>query len=249
MDGSIKMLADTFLQLVDNTVDDFDPIRVLTMLCGRCVDLLDISAAAVALVDPDSALQVVVGSSDQAVQLLQVQIDTDGACVDAFRSGHPVFHNDDNGSSPRLGRDADTARLQCVHAFPMRARDRTIGTLNLFSTQPQALWDIDITVAQTFADAAAIALLNDRAISALHQLTMQLQGALTSRIVIEQAKGTIAERAGVSMDEAYERLRSHARSHHNRLTTVAEAVVAHTLTADIGTAIGATRRPRLASQT
>jgi GAF domain-containing protein len=248
VDGSIRMLAGTFLQLVDNTVDDFDPIALLTMLCGRCVDLLDISAAGVALVDTDGALQVVAGSSEQALRLSQFHIETDGACLDAFRAGHPVFHHDENGSWPRFGRDANTTPVQCVHVFPMRARARTVGTLNLFRTRPRAMWDTDVTVAQTLADAAAIAVLNDRAISALHQLTIQLQGALTSRIVIEQAKGTIAEHAGVSMDEAYERLHSYARSHQKKLSTVAEAIVAHTLTADIGTAIGATRRPRLASQ-
>jgi GAF domain-containing protein len=246
VDGSIKMLADTFLQLVDNTADDFDPIGHLTMLCGRCVDLLDISAAAVALVETDGALRVVAGSSHQATRLLQVQIATDGACLDALRSGHPVFH-DENSRWPRLGRDANTAPVQSVHAFPMRARDRTVGTLNLFRTQPHALWDSDVTVAQTLGDAAAIALLQDRAISALHQLTVQLQGALNSRIIIEQAKGTIAEHAGVGMDEAYARLLAYARNHQTKLTTVAEAIVAHTLTADIGTAIGTSRRGRIAS--
>jgi len=131
----------------------------------------------------------------------------------------------------------------------MRARDQAIGTLNLFRTQPLSLWDTDVTLAQTFADAAAIALLQDRAISALHQLTVQLQGALKSRIIIEQAKGTIAEHADVSMDEAYARLLAYARNHQTKLTNVAEAIVARTLTADIGTAIGTSRRPpRLASQ-
>ena len=245
MDGSIKMLAETFLQLVDNTVDDFDPIGLSTMLCGRCVDLLDVSQAAVALVDTDGALQVVAGSSEQAIRLAQFQLDTEGPSLEAFRSSHPVFHDDLNSTWPQA---ANTAPLQSLHAFPMRARDQAVGTLNLFRTQPRAMWDTDVTVAQTFADAAAIALLQDRAISALHQLTVQLQGALKSRIVIEQAKGTIAERASVSMDEAYARLLAYARNHQTKLTNVAEAIVARTLTADIGTAIGTSRRPRLASQ-
>ncbi len=240
MDGSIKMLAETFLQLVDNTADDFDPIGLLTMLCGRCVDLFDVSDAVVALVETDGALQVVAGSSEQAIRFAQFQVETEGPCLDAFRSSRPVFHNDLTGTWPHA---ADSAPLQSLCTFPMRARDRTVGTLNLFTTRPRAMWDTDVTVAQTFADAAAVALLQDRAISALHHLTMQLQGALTSRIIIEQAKGTIAERASVSMDEAYARLLAYARNHNTKLTNVAEAIVARTLTADIGTAIGARRRP------
>jgi GAF domain-containing protein len=246
VDGSIKMLAETFLQLVDNTADDFDPIGLLAMLCGRCIDLLDVSEAAVALVDTDGALQVVAGSSHHATRLARFQVETDGPCVDAYRSGRPVFHYDVNSTWPRA---ANTAPLQSVHAFPMRARDQAVGILNLFRTQPRTLWDTDITVAQTFADAAAIALLQDRAISALHQLTVQLQGALKSRIIIEQAKGTIAEHASVSVDEAYARLLAYARNHQTKLTDVAEAIVARTLTADIGTAIGTSRRARIASQT
>jgi len=245
VDGSIKMLAETFIQLVDNTVDAFDPIGLLTMLSGRCVDVLDVSAAAVALVDANGALRVVAGSSDEVMRLAQFDIEGEGPSLDAFRSRHAVFHNDLQCTSTR----AAAVPLRSLHAFPMRARDQAVGTLNLFRTQPRGLGDTDVTVAQTFADAAAIALLRDRAITALHQLTVQLQGALKSRIVIEQAKGTIAERTGVSMDEAYARLLAYARNHQTKLTNVAEAIVARTLTADIGTAIGTTRRPRLASQT
>jgi GAF domain-containing protein len=245
VDGSIKMLAETFLQLVDNTADDFDPIELLKMLCRRCIELFDVSEAAVALVDANGVLRVVASSSDQATRLAQFQIDTEGPCLDAYRSGRAVFHLDLDRAWPC---DTNTASLRSVHAFPMRARDQAVGTLNLFRTQPRSLWDTDVTLAQTFADAAAIALLQDRAISALHQLTVQLQGALKSRVIIEQAKGTIAEHAGVTMDEAYARLLAYARNHQTKLTNVAEAIVARSLSPDIGTAIGTTRRPRLTSQ-
>ena len=239
------MLAETFVQLVDHTADDFDPIGLLTMLCGRCIDLLDVSEAAVALVDANGVLRVVAGSSDQASRLAQFQVDTEGPCLDAYRSCRSVFHNGLDGSWPC---DTNAAPLRSVHVFPMRARAQAVGTLNLFRTQPRSLWDTDLTVAQTFADAAAIALLQDRAISALHQLTVQLQGALESRIIIEQAKGTIAEHAGVTMDEAYARLLAYARNRQTKLTNVAEAIVARTLTPDIGTAIGTSRRAGLASR-
>ena len=136
MDGSIKMLAETFVQLVDHTADDFDPIGLLTMLCGRCIDLLDVSEAAVALVDANGVLRVVAGSSDQASRLAQFQVDTEGPCLDAYRSCRSVFHNGLDGAWPC---DTNTAHLRSVHAFPMRARDQAVGTLNLFRTQPRLL--------------------------------------------------------------------------------------------------------------
>jgi hypothetical protein len=112
----------------------------------------------------------------------------------------------------------------------MRVRDTVVGSLNLFMAKPGPLWDADVSLAQAFAHAAAIGLLQNKTVSDLHQLTAQLQRALSSRVIIEQAKGTIAERAGVGMDEAFEQLRSYARTHKMKLTSVALAVVAHTLT-------------------
>lgn len=230
-----EILAETFLQLADTIIDDFDVIDLLTMLSSRCVDLLDASATGILLADIHGSLQVVAASSEKATDLELFQIQNEeGPCLDAFHTGKAVVHNDlaEPSPWPHFARAAISAGLMSVHAFPMRLRDKVLGTLNLFMTKPGPLSDADITVAQALAHAATIALLQDKTAVDLHQLTAQLQGALNSRVIIEQAKGTITERAGIGMDEAFERLRAYAREHNHKLAEIAEAVVSHTLTAD-----------------
>jgi GAF domain-containing protein len=229
------ILAETFLQLADTIVDDFDVIELLTMMSDRCIELLDASASGILLVDPHGVLQVVAASSEEAtlLELFQLQHE-EGPCLDAFRTGEVVVHANlpEDNPWPGFAHAAIHAGFLSVHAFPMRLRDSVLGTLNLFMSEPRPLSDADVTVAQAFAHAATIAILHDKAVNNLSQLAAQLQGALSSRVVIEQAKGTLAERAGIGMDEAFERLRSYAREHHRKLTSVALAVVAHSLTAD-----------------
>ena len=228
------LLADTFVQLADTLVDDFDVIDLLTILSQRCVDLLDASASGILFADAQGRLHVVAASSEQAnvLELFQIQ-NEEGPCMDAFRTGKAVVHNDltERSPWPRFGPRAIQEGLPSVHAFPMRVRRTVLGTLNLFMNAPVRLSDADVTVAQALAHAATIALLQNRAAQDANRLTAELQGALNSRIAIEQAKGAIAERAGVGMDEAFQRLRSYARNHGRKLTDVAEALVAHTLTA------------------
>lgn len=228
------LLADTFVQLADTLVDDFDVIDLLTMLSQRCVDLLDASASGILFADVQGRLHVVAASSEQAnvLELFQIQ-NEEGPCMDAFRTGKSVIHNDLTAVSPwpRFGQRAIEEGLLSVHAFPMRVRTTVLGTLNLFMDVPGQLSDADVTVAQALAHAATIALLQNRATQDANRLTAELQGALNSRIAIEQAKGAIAERAGVGMDEAFFRLRSFARKNGRKLTEVAEALVAHKLTA------------------
>jgi len=229
-----EILAETFLQLADTIVDDFDVIDLLTMLSGRCVELLDASASGILLAaDDHGTLHVVAASSETAnlLELFQLQ-NEEGPCLDAFRTGKPVTHSDLASASPwpRFGPAATAGGFRSVHAFPMRLRDTVLGTVNLFMSEPGPLSDADVSVAQAFAGAVTIALLQDKATTDAHELTAQLQGALNSRIIIEQAKGTIAERDGIGMDEAFERLRSYARTHGKKLADIAQAVVAHTFT-------------------
>jgi len=229
-----ELLADTFLALADTLVEDFDVIELLTMLSGRCVDLLGASATGILLADVDRTLHVVAASSEQAnlLELFQIQ-NQEGPCLDAFRTGTAVSHGNLGADSPwpAFGRRAIEEGLPSVHAFPMRVREKVLGTLNLFMAEPGPLTSADVSVAQALAHAATIALLQDRAATDANRLTAQLQGALASRITIEQAKGAIAERAGIGMDEAFARLRSYAREHNAKLTDVAEALVTRALPA------------------
>jgi AmiR/NasT family two-component response regulator len=108
-------------------------------------------------------------------------------------------------------------------------RDVTIGALNLLSVTQAPMEEADVIVARAFADLATLSIVQHRATAEAQLLNEQLSGALTSRVVIEQAKGVISERAGVDLAEAFSRLRAYARNSNLRLTDVAEAAVDGTL--------------------
>ncbi|MDQ6840499.1 MAG: GAF and ANTAR domain-containing protein, partial [Actinomycetota bacterium] len=227
-----QLLADTFLKLADTLVDDFDIIDVLTTLSGRCVELLDAAATGVLLADTSGALQVMAASSEAAnvLELFQVQ-NEEGPCLEAFRLGQAVAHEDleTDNPWPRFAAKASGAGFASVHAFPMTVRGNVLGTLNLFMIEPGPLPAADVVIAQALAHAATLALLQDRVAEDRQRLTAQLQGALNSRITIEQAKGVISQMASIGTDEAFARLRSYARSHNAKLTDVAAGVVNRTL--------------------
>ncbi|MDQ2729144.1 MAG: GAF and ANTAR domain-containing protein [Actinomycetota bacterium] len=229
------VLADTFLKLADTLVDDFDVIDVLTTLSGRCVDLLDAAATGILLADTCGAMQVMAASSEAAnvLELFQIQ-NEEGPCLDAFRSGAAVAHDDLRAGSPwpRFASKASGAGFLSVHAFPMVVRSNVLGTLNLFMTEARPLEPSDVTIAQALAHAATLALLQNRFAEDRQRLTAQLQGALNSRVTIEQAKGVISEMAHIGTDEAFLRLRTYARNHNAKLTEVAAGVVNRTLPED-----------------
>ena len=230
-----ELLADTFLLLADTLVDDFDPIEALTVLTDRCVELLGATAAGIMISDPQGALHVVAESSEEArvVELFQIQ-NAEGPCLDSFRTGEPVIHPDLAESPwPLFGPLAITAGLRAVHAFPMRLRAQVVGTLNLFMDRASTLNEVDAVAAQSFAHAATITVLQAQSAQRSQQLASQLQGALNSRITIEQAKGALAERAQVSPDEAFARLRRHARDTNAKLTDIAAAFVSRSLPPDV----------------
>jgi hypothetical protein len=227
-----ELLAATFLQLADTLVDDFDIVELLTRLSDRCVQLLDAAAAGIMIGNARGALQVMAASSENAnlLELFQIQ-NEEGPCLDAFRSGQAVVHANLAAASPwpRFGELAMRAGLPSVHAFPLRVRTHVLGTLNLFLATPGPLSGADVVVAQALTHAATLALLHSEAAQDSQRLTGQLQGALNSRIAIEQAKGALAERAGIGIDEAFCRLRGYARRHNFKLTDIATGVVARTL--------------------
>lgn len=230
-----ELLAQTFVELADTLVDDFDVIELLTMLSERCVELLDAAATGILLGDQRGRLQMIAASSEQAqvLELFQLQ-NSEGPCMDCYRSGQPVAHSNLAATNawPRFGPVAIEAGLPSVHAFPMRLRDQVVGTLNLFMAKSQALSGADIAVAQALADAASIAILQDHAARDSRSTVGQFQHALNSRVAIEQAKGALAERAGITTDEAFARLRQHARSQNMKLTSLASALVERTLSDD-----------------
>jgi len=223
------LLAQTFVELVDTLVDDFDIVDLLTLVTDRCVQVLDVSAAGLMLVAPEGDLRVVAFSSEavRIVELFELQAE-EGPCLDAYRSGRSIVNVDLTVGDSRWSHFVPVALdagFRSVHAFPMRLRGDIIGALNLFRSEVGDLDDLDILAAQALADVATIAILHHRAASEAQLVNEQLTHALNSRIVIEQAKGMLAERSRLSMEEAFSRLRKYARDHNLRLVDVALGIV------------------------
>ena len=229
-----RRLADAFVDLADTLVADYDVLDFLHGLAGHCVELLEVDAAGLMLADREGTLRVAASSTEQVrlLELFELQ-NEEGPCLECFRSGEAVAEEDlsEDGSSrwPQFSREALSAGFRSVAALPMRLREDTIGALNLFRSEPGPLLAVDRMVAQALADVATIGILQERGSRRREVLAQQLQQALTSRIVIEQAKGVIAERLGVHVDEAFERMRGYARSHGEQLSEVARRVVARDL--------------------
>ncbi len=221
-------LSDVFVQLADTLVDDFDVIDFLHVLTERCVELLGVSAAGLLLTDGQDTLQVVAASSERTrlLELFQLQTD-EGPCVDCFRSGRPVSVADlsSTGRWPNFAAAAAEVGYCAVHAVPMRLRSEILGALNFFDVGAGALDDSTLRIGQALADVATIGLLQQRAIHRRDVLTEQLQSALNSRVLIEQAKGMLAERLGLDMADAFTALRAAARRQNRRLSELARAVV------------------------
>ena len=222
------------VDLTDTLVDNFDVVELLTLLTDRCVEVLGVSAAGLMLVSPEGDLRVVASSSEEmrVVELFELQ-SQEGPGLDCYRTGESVLNQNlarDYGRWLRFGPIALEAGFQSVHAVPMRLRGLTIGALNLFRAKEGALDEADVTAAQALADVATIAILQHRAAIQAHIVVDQLNHALNSRIMIEQAKGMLAERTHLDMNEAFSWLRNHARSHNLLLVDVAQLVIDGTLT-------------------
>jgi GAF domain-containing protein len=226
-------VVQSLVELADTLVDDYDVIDVLSGLADRCVRLLGASAAGVMLAAPSGELRLVASSSEamRVVELFELQAQ-EGPCLDAYRTGERVGHESllaGAGRWPRFATVAIEAGFRSALALPLRLRDATIGALNLFSDEDRPMDEADVLVARAFADLAAISVLHQRATTEAQRINEQLTNALNSRIVIEQAKGVVFERAGVDMAEAFSRLRAYARDQNLRLTEVARAAIDGTL--------------------
>ena len=210
-------------------VADFDVIDFLHMLTDRSVRLLEASAAGVVLADPRGQLRVAAASSEEAslLELFQLQNDQ-GPCLECFRTGQPVTAADLAGVAqqwPRFAQAAMRSGFRSVQALPMRLRDQVIGALNLFAVQPDPFSPADLRIGQALADVATIGLLQERNVRRREAVAEQLQSALNSRVIIEQAKGKLAERLSIDMDRAFAMLRDYARNSNQRLTEVARDFV------------------------
>jgi transcriptional regulator with GAF, ATPase, and Fis domain len=224
-----ELLSDTFVDLADTMVADFDVIEFLHMLTDRSVQLLAASAAGVMLADPRGELRVAAASSEAAglLELFQIQND-EGPCLECIRAARPITATDLAAPEqpwPRFAAAATKAGFRTVEALPMRLRDQVIGALNLFRSEASPFGATERRLGQALADVATIGLLHERNVRRSETVAEQLQAALNSRVVIEQAKGKLAERLSIDMDHSFGLLRAHARSTNQRLTDVARQFV------------------------
>jgi GAF domain-containing protein len=225
----IDQLADVFVDVADTLVDDFDLIEFLHAVARHATDISGGAAAGVMLTGPDEALHHVGASSEDArlLELFQIQ-NAEGPCLDSFHSGVPVVVPDLSETHdrwPSFTPQALATGMASVHAFPMRLRERVIGGLNIFQSRRTELAPEDVRVLQALADMATIALIQEQALTRAEVISEQLQVALNSRTVLEQAKGAVARVFGITVEEAFVMLRAHARDTRQRLTDVAHEVV------------------------
>jgi transcriptional regulator with GAF, ATPase, and Fis domain len=223
------LLARTLVELADTLVADFDVVELLTLLADRCVEVLEVGAAGLMLAGPDGELRVMASSSEamRVLELFELQ-SKEGPCLDCYLAGKPVVDQDlarVTSRWPLFAAEAVAAGFHSVQALPLRWRGTVIGALNLFHVGSGEMLAPDVEAAQALADVATIAILQNRASLEAQVINQQLQHALNSRIVIEQAKGMVAQREGLNMEQAFSALRAHARNHNLRLVDVAEAVI------------------------
>jgi GAF domain-containing protein len=228
-----ERVSAAFVKITDTLVADYDVLDLLHALVEAAVDLLDAAAAGLLLADPHGELQLLASTSErsQLVEVLQLQAGS-GPCVESYSTGTLVVVEDIAALSekwPEFQAAALSQGFRSVHALPMRVYGRTIGAMGLFGENPGALSREDTAIGQALVDVATISILQERTIRESALVNEQLQRALNSRVLIEQAKGVIAYTSQVNMEEAFRRLRSYARSNNQSLQDTAASVIDGTL--------------------
>jgi GAF domain-containing protein len=247
-DDRAAELAQAFVELAGALANGYDVVELVDRLVQQSVHLLAVDAAGLVLADGGGALKVMAATSEQArfMEVLQLHADS-GPCLDCYHTGQPVDVDDlaaDAGRWPALANAAQHGGYRAVHAVPLRFREQVLGAMNMFSIRPGGLGSTDQKIAQALADVATVAILGHRTIRHSGEVVEQLQTALNSRVVIEQAKGMLAQQGGLTMAAAFRVLRQHARRNNQRVTDTARAVVDATLTLDAISAPHGTRSPR-----
>ncbi|MFF2243865.1 GAF and ANTAR domain-containing protein [Arthrobacter sp. NPDC058130] len=229
MTSRAERVSAAFVKLTGTLVADYDVLDLLHALVEASVDLLDATAAGLLIADPHGDLQVLASTSEesQLVEILQLQAG-EGPCVECYQTGTPVVLEDIaslEGQWPDFQAAALSQGFRSVQAVPMRVHGKTIGAMGLFGRNPGALTREDSAIGQALADVATISILQERTIRESALVNEQLQQALNTRVLIEQAKGVIAYRSRVDMEDAFRRLRSFARSNNQSLRETASQVI------------------------
>lgn len=237
---SQQRVLDILVEAVDTLTEDFDLIEFLHRLCARSIELLDVDAVGVMIVDQHGELQLI-AASDENTRLLELFAlqHEEGPCVRCYRTGQAQLNIDLTSAPVTLGFGPFAARARdagfvSTHALPMKLRQQVVGAVNLFHSRPSRLSESDVQIGQTLADVATISILQQRSIEQSYVEKAQLQAALTSRVTIEQAKGILSERHHLSLDSTFDAMRAYARPRHLRLTELAQQVIDNTFDGDLG---------------
>ena len=227
-----ERVSGAFVKLTDTLVADYDVLDLLHTLVEEAVGLLDITAAGLVLADPSGELQVLASTSEESrlVEVLQLQAG-EGPCVECYATGNAVTVDDIRVLDrwPAFKAEALSLGFRSVHAVPMHVQGRTVGAMGLFGSTPGSLSGEDAAIGQALADVATLSFMQERAIREAAVVNEQLQQALNSRVLIEQAKGVIAHTSGVDMEEAFRLLRNHARAHNEALHETASRIADRSL--------------------
>jgi GAF domain-containing protein len=224
-----RALVETFALVADSLVDDYDVAELLPLLLSRCVELFPVHAGGVLLRDRRGDLHLAGTSSEEGrlLEFLQLQND-EGACLEAYQTGEMVVADDLSNDDrwPIWGPAALALGFRSVTSLPLRLRDQTIGAMNLFGQDVGRLRGEDLYAARTIAQMTTTGILQHQALRDATTLSTQLQTALDSRVAIEQAKGVLAERHDISLEEAFERLRSEARRTKRKIGELSREITA-----------------------
>lgn len=215
-----------------------EPFGLETVLAGLSTDMehvLEVAGAGVMLEDKSGKLRLKGSSSGILRQLENLQIELDeGPCLLAFRTGETVIAADLHTDQrfPRFGPRATAVGMGAVYSFPLRWGDSVLGALNLYRSEPGGFDDKQIEAGQTFAQVATVFLVHAEDVQESKLLNDQLQRALESRVLIEQAKGFVAGTRQIDPDNAFTVLRHYARNRGLKLQEVAKAVIDRRLSVD-----------------
>lgn len=229
-------ITDAFVRVAGTLVVAYDVVDLLSTLAYTCTQLLDVQAGGILLADGSGALELVASTSEEA-EIVEVMILAAGTgpCIDSYKTGEVVSVPDiekDTRNWKRFRRTAIDQGFRAAHATPLRLHGKVIGAMNLMSTVTGALSDRDAQLAQALADVATVGILHEHSFRQPDVVAAQLHLALDTRILVEQAKGVLAEVRSCTMSEAFDALREYSRGHEVSLREAAAGVVNRTISMD-----------------
>ena len=228
-----RRLNDAFATLTHTLVHDYDFVELLQNLVEICKDITGAAEVGLLLADETNQLEVVASTRENGdlVETMQRGADA-GPCHSCYLTGNIVTDPSIADSPPEWAEFRDAALalgLESVVAIPMRFRETTIGVLSLYGDHTTHLDERDLRAAQTLADAATISILHERVLHESDLLQQQLSLTLNARVLIEQAKGVLAQLHGIHPEDAFIQIRDYARSRKQNVNDVAAQLVNRTL--------------------